>query len=101
MRPRRNAASARKERTFLALTLAFLCAACRPVRAEPPVAIGAVSALEQVFPESRPRLDAVARVEAARGEWEPFQIVVRAGSAPLAGVRAEAAPLTGPSGATL
>jgi hypothetical protein len=43
----------------------------------------------------------VARLEAAGGEWEPFQIVVAAGARPLEGVAAEAAALTGPRGATV
>src|SRR6185503_17454971 len=57
-----------------------------------------VSPLVQVFPRGSLKGASVARLEAARGEWEPFQIVVR-GS--LKNVRAEAAPLTGPDGARL
>src|SRR5256885_15995861 len=44
-----------------------------------------VSALEQVFPTDAPRGEKAARLEAARGEWEPFQIVV---TGPLRAVRA-------------
>jgi Glycoside hydrolase 123, catalytic domain/Glycoside hydrolase 123 N-terminal domain len=107
MRSRRKAGSLAVERAFLA-TLALAAAAttattaaCRPVHAEPPFAVGAVGPLEQVFPESRPRADDVARVEAARGEWEPFQVVLRAARTPLTRVHAEAAPLIGPNRAQL
>src|SRR5262249_47043696 len=41
--------------------------------------------------ETRPR----AQLEAARGEWEGFQIVVRAGNERLASVSAQAAPMEG------
>src|SRR5436305_820689 len=44
-----------------------------------------------------PSGEATAQLEAARGEWEPFQIVVHATGGALAGVRAEASPLVGPS----
>jgi hypothetical protein len=47
-----------------------------------------VSALEQVMPSAAPRGEKSARLEAARGEWEPFQIVV---SGPARDVRAQAA----------
>lgn len=59
--------------------------------------IEAVSALAQVFPSGAPRGAHVARLEAARGEWEPFQIVVKNGS----GVRATVGPLRGDGGATV
>lgn len=50
-----------------------------------------VSPLVQVSPTGAPRGEKLARLEAARGEWEPFQIVVSAGAQALHGVRAEAA----------
>jgi hypothetical protein len=59
----------------------------------PPVSaerVEVVSPLVQVFPTDPPRGEKSARLEAARGEWEPFQIVVRAGERPLRGVRARA-----------
>ena len=63
-----------------------------------PMSWTVVSPLTQVFPVGSLAGENVARLEAARGEWEPFQIVVRG---PLANVRAEAAPLSGPGGARL
>ncbi|HZS37100.1 MAG TPA: glycoside hydrolase domain-containing protein [Polyangia bacterium] len=64
--------------------------------------VSVVSPLEHVFPDGAPPGEPGARVEAARGEWEPFQIVVRApaGEA-LANVRALAAPLDGPERASV
>jgi hypothetical protein len=54
-----------------------------PARAQ----VEVVSPLEQVFPTRAPKGERMARLEAARGEWEPFQIVVRG---PLRKVRARA-----------
>ncbi|MGZ3427572.1 MAG: DUF4091 domain-containing protein, partial [Polyangia bacterium] len=49
----------------------------------------------QVFPTSVPPGEPEAKIEAARGEWEPFQIVVHAAGGALRGVRAEATALRG------
>jgi hypothetical protein len=54
-----------------------------------------VSGMEDVFPRGELKGTAEARLEAAAGEWESFQIVVRG---PVAGVLAEAAPLVGTAG---
>jgi len=54
-----------------------------------------VGPMVQVFPSSVPAGEPEARIEAARGEWEPFQIVVHAAGGALHGVRAEATALTG------
>ena len=54
-----------------------------------------VGPMVQVFPSSVPAGEPEARLEAARGEWEPFQIVVHAAGGALHGVRAEASTLTG------
>jgi hypothetical protein len=51
------------------------------------LAVVVVSPLVQVFPRDAPTGASEARVEAARGEWEPFQIVVRG---PARKVRAHA-----------
>jgi glycosyl hydrolase family 123 len=56
-----------------------------------------VGPMVQVFPSSVPPGEPEARLEAARGEWEPFQIVVHAAGAPLRAVTADASPLRGPS----
>jgi hypothetical protein len=58
-----------------------------------------VSAMVKVMPDRPlPSGTESARLEAARGEWEPFQIAL---SGPVRGVRAEATSLRGPGGATL
>src|SRR5438874_2772538 len=57
----------------------------------------AVGPMVQVFPTSVPPGEPVAQLEAARGEWEPFQVVVHASGGALARVRAEATPLAGPA----
>ena len=87
-------------RTLLAITLLF-CAA-RPAAAGPPAAAGeppvvarAVGPMVQVFPSTVPAGEPEARLEAARGEWEPFQIVVHAAGGALHGVRADAGALRG------
>jgi hypothetical protein len=67
----------------------ILCLLCFP-HAVLAQRVEVVSALEQVFPTAAPRGASSAQLEAARGEWEPFQIVV---TGPLRGVRAQA---TGP-----
>lgn len=76
--------------------LALLAAATRaPAEAAPPIAARVVGPLWQVFPSSVPAGEPEAQLEAARGEWEPFQIVVHAAGGALGGVRAEASALTG------
>jgi len=54
-----------------------------------------VGPMVQVFPASVPPGEPEAKLEAARGEWEPFQIVVHASGGALKGVRAEASLLKG------
>lgn len=65
--------------------------------APPPVWARVVGPMAQVFPTAAPAGEPLARVEAARGEWEPFQIVVRADGRGLDDVRAEATALRGPA----
>jgi hypothetical protein len=83
------------------LLLLSLCVVPAAADAPPPLSARVVSPLVQVFPTSVPPGEPEARVEAARGEWEPFQIVVHAAGGALAGVTASAGPLRGPNGATL
>ena len=59
-----------------------------------------VSPLVQVFPDAPPPGAERAQLEAARGEWEPFQVVV-SGDAALSGVRARASTLVGGKGARI
>jgi hypothetical protein len=56
----------------------------------------AVGPMVQVFPSSVPAGETAAQLEAARGEWEPFQVVVHAAGGALKHVRAEATALAGP-----
>jgi hypothetical protein len=88
------------KRTSLVAAMFFVQAAV--AGAEPaPLTARVVSPLVQVFPTSVPPGETSARLEAARGEWEPFQIVVHASKGALRGVTAATGPLTGPRGATL
>lgn len=75
-----------------------------------PLLVGSAQAAPSVHPEIatvkiRPDTPAkpggVARIAAARNEFEPFQIVLRSDEAGLRNVRAEATPLVGPEGATI
>jgi hypothetical protein len=77
--------------------LAGIAAADRSAAGEPGASIATrtVGPMVQVFPSSVPPGEPEARLEAARGEWEPFQIVVHAAGGPLRAVRAEATPLRG------
>src|SRR5215470_3379913 len=84
----KNLVSLAGERPFLAVLLALSFACHRAQAAVPRVDV--VSALAQVFPTHAPEGSPTARIEAARGEWEPFQIVVRG---PARAVSASAAPI--------
>lgn len=78
----------------LAATAAWAVGA--PAAAAPALWARAVGPMTQVFPTTVPAGEPGATLEAARGEWEPFQIVVHADGAALDDVRAEASPLAGP-----
>jgi hypothetical protein len=67
---------------------------------EEPLRVSVVSSLITVRPGAAIEGSSSARLEAARGEWESFQVVVRAGGSP-ATVSATAAALIGPRGARL
>ncbi|HCF61646.1 MAG TPA: hypothetical protein DFS52_27070, partial [Myxococcales bacterium] len=55
----------------------------------------------KVKPGARPKNSAVARIAAARNEWEAFQVVVRADSGSLSGVRASVSDFDGPARSTI
>jgi hypothetical protein len=61
----------------------------------------AVSSLVTVRPWGTPRGRRAVELEAARGEWESFQVVVRAGPRALSGVTVSMTPLIGPGRARL
>lgn len=65
-------------------------------------AVGVVSATLKVRPRDRPELQPSAVLEAARNEFEPFQVVIRAGDTGLHGVSlALGAPLRNATGHTI
>jgi Glycoside hydrolase 123, catalytic domain len=82
-------------RALVALLSVLLPAAAA---AAPTAAVWVASSTEKILPGEPARPDAVARISAARNEFEAFQVVVT-GSA--RGVQANASVLTGPGGATL
>src|SRR5438067_1123668 len=86
-------------RAAVAAVVTVMLAAPAPARADggAPLVTRVVGPMVQLFPTSVPRGEPAARLEAARGEWEPFQIAVLASGAPLRGVRGEASPLRGPA----
>ncbi|HSD20323.1 MAG TPA: DUF4091 domain-containing protein [Anaeromyxobacter sp.] len=69
-----------------------------PARAAPTAKVWATSAMEKIRPGEPARATTVARISAARNEFEAFQVVIT-GSA--RNVRATASALTGPGGAQL
>ncbi|MGI5862185.1 MAG: glycoside hydrolase domain-containing protein [Myxococcales bacterium] len=83
----------------LGIALAAATAIPAAARAEPTVY--AESAMVKVKPGAAAKNNAVARIAAARNEWEAFQVVVRADSSPLSGVRATVSDLRGPARSTI
>jgi hypothetical protein len=81
-------------RNVIAATL-VLCATTLARADGAPIAARVVGPMVQLFPSSVPAGEPDAKLEAARGEWEPFQIVVHAAGGALRGVRAEATSLRG------
>jgi hypothetical protein len=79
---------------IIAIARIVVCLASLPSVARA-MEVRVVSPLVQVFPSTVPAGETVARVEAARGEHEPFQIVVHAGASRLSVVRATTTPLDG------
>src|SRR5579883_2351202 len=60
-----------------------------------------LSSLETVRRSHTPGGAREARIEAARGEAESFQVVVHAGAAAIGALSVEAEPLVGPGGARI
>lgn len=63
--------------------------------------VWAFGAMERIHPTTAAGLSTDAVISAARGEFEPFQIGIRAEGAPLTGVNITVADLVGPGGATI
>lgn len=55
----------------------------------------------RLFPQDPPGAQVEARLQAARNEYEPFQVALRATGGTLRNVTAEASDLTGPDGAVI
>ncbi len=79
----------------MTLVVALVAATAARAGEGAPLVARAVGPMVQLFPSTVPAGEPEARLEAARGEWEPFQIVVHAAGGAVHGVRAEATALTG------
>ena len=77
-------------RAWLILGVAGLCG-CAPARAA--MTVYATDGLARVRPHDPPLSTTTVAIRAARNEYEPFQVVVRAGRDGLKGVRVEASDL--------
>jgi hypothetical protein len=73
-------------------------AADRPAQRASALTVYAVDALARVRPDDAPRPAAPIRLKAARNEYEPFQVVVRAGLDGLKGVNVKVSSLRGKRG---
>jgi hypothetical protein len=84
-------------RTLTAIAIVLVVAAPNTSRAGAgaPIVARAVGPMVQAFPDRVPAGEPEAKLEAARGEWEPFQIVLHAAGGALHGVRATATALDG------
>jgi hypothetical protein len=72
---------------------------CTPARAQ--MTVYATDGLTRVRPDDPPLDSARLEISAARNEYEPFQVIVRAGSARLSSVRASAGPFRSGDGAEI
>ena len=70
-----------------------LLAAYRSLAPQPPMSVYVMDEFARVRPRDAPGSSRVAVVSAARNEYAPFQIVVRAGTGGLKRVNAVAGPL--------
>ena len=70
---------------------------CSPAWCQEPV-VWVASPWQQVLRGSNPGTDKSAAIVAARNEYEPFRIIIRAGQQALTNVRVEASDFSGPAG---
>lgn len=82
-----------------AVLLVAALAAAPASAAEP--SVFTAPAMVKIQPGAQPRPLLPARIEAARNEFEAFQIVIHGGDRGVTGLSARAGPLTGPGGATV
>jgi hypothetical protein len=86
-------------RRFALLFGLLLAAGCAPARAE--MAVYAVDGLARVRPNAPVRVASSIAICAARNEYEPFQVIVHAGTRPLSGVNVTATDLRSNNGAVI
>jgi hypothetical protein len=84
--------------TRLCAGLVLLFVAERSALAQPAMRVSAVDGLTRVRPHDAPPPASVVAIQAARNEYEAFQVVVRAAGAGLSGVALKAGELRGPQG---
>jgi hypothetical protein len=72
-----------------------------PARAASGLVVWAFGAMERIHPTSAAGATADVHVSAARGEYEPFQVGIRAEGSPLSNVDVTVTALAGPGGATI
>ncbi len=84
----------RSAATFIVILAGIVCGnpACAPA-AQKPISAYVVDEFARVRPDDAPRPARRVHLQAARNEYAPFQIVIRAGAAGLEGVTAAAEPL--------
>jgi hypothetical protein len=88
-----------QKRLLLSVCLALLASGYTPAHAQ--MAVYATDGLARVRPTDAPAVAAPVAISAARNEYEPFQVIVHAGRAPLSGVNAVASALRSASGAVI
>jgi hypothetical protein len=82
-------------RTVVLLLMGFV--GLSPVRGQEPV-VWVASPWQHVLRDSKPGGAASVEITAARHEYEPLRVIIRAGARALTKVRVEASALTGPNG---
>jgi hypothetical protein len=82
-------------------TIVLLLTACRSPAVEPSILVYVMDEFARVRPTDAPGLKRVAVPSAARNEYAPFQIVVRAGPGGLKRVNAVASPLVSKRGRSI
>src|SRR5262245_2910252 len=83
-------------KTMSSTIVAWLLLAPASGAADPPaLSVWTLDGLQRVRPEDPPREGHVARIRAARGEWEPFQVALRASGHPIRALTAEVSDLAG------
>lgn len=98
---RRNYIRTQRRQAILFLSLVALVVGTVPARALAGPLVWVAPSLERVGREQAAGIITGAEIWAARGEYESFQIVVRAPASGLTGVNATVSNLTGPAGGVI